>query len=47
MNQAKIILARYKKGIMSKSQVLNYLAVCGMDADKKQLVLNMMEFFYR
>lgn len=25
MKQAKIILARYKKGIMSKEQVLNYI----------------------
>ena len=26
MKNAKIIVARYKKGIMSKDQVLNYIA---------------------
>lgn len=40
MRNARIILARYKKGIMSKEQVLNYLAVCGMDADVKKYVLS-------
>lgn len=40
MKQAKIILARYKKGIMSKSQVLNYLTVCGMDMDVKMYIFS-------
>lgn len=40
MRNAKIILARYKKGIMSKEQVLNYLAVCGMDMDIKMYIFS-------
>ena len=40
MKEARTILARYKKGIMSKKQVLNYLAVCGMDLDAKKYILS-------
>ena len=40
MREAKVILARYKKGIMSKEQVLSYLVVCGMDMDTKMYVFN-------
>lgn len=40
MRNAKIIVARYKKGIMSKLQVIAYLQVCGMDNETKEYIIS-------